>query len=102
MTPSIIRRFARYHGRHYAITHPSISADEAIADLANCLRTTERNIIQSLTRIEDAEHCWRRSAMRYFNRTDAEREEAAIVAAELFAKADIDPAKWHEVKDEEA
>jgi hypothetical protein len=58
-------------------------------------------IVQSITRVEDAEHCLHRSAVPSFNRTDAEREEAAIIATELFAIAAIDPDKWREVKDEE-
>jgi hypothetical protein len=59
-------------------------------------------IVQSLTRIEDAEHALSRASLVYFGRTAREQNEADAIADELFAKAGIDPHKWREVKDEEA
>lgn len=108
MNESIIRRFAKYHGRHYAITHPGIGTDEAIADLAEHLRTTERNVIQSITRIEDAEMLIGDAdglemeigpAGRFTTLDEHGSRVLSAAANRLFAKGGIDPAKWREVKE---
>lgn len=103
MNESIIRRFAKYHERHYAITHPGISTDEAITDCAEHLRTTERNVIQTLTRIEDAETLIAEvGAVTSVSDGPAflrVRARLDILANELLVQAGIDdPRRWREVK----
>ena len=96
MNESIIRRFAKYHERHYAITHPGISTDEAIADLAEHLRTTERNVIQTLTRIEDAEAAM--DLAKAWAAGDPQSNALYIHADKMFARAGINMWKWLDVK----
>jgi hypothetical protein len=113
MTPSIIRRFARYHGLILERTDDASVVTEAygIAPLARHVHSPAPNnwgafrdacdkIIQSLTRIEDAEFAvqealgWDESGIRHL--------ALMSFAEDLLKLAGTDPAKWREVKDEEA
>lgn len=114
MTPSIIRRFARYHGLILERTDDASVVTEAygIAPLARHVHAPTPNnwsafrdacdkIIQSLTRIEAAEmliECgegsWSNPYGQGFRNAHTEAGRG------LLRKAGIDPDKWREVKDE--
>jgi hypothetical protein len=113
MTPSIIRRFARYHGVDVVLPDEPGFNLNVYSQLGTAIYkpspnnwaercTAHDKIIEQLTRIEDAEHALSRASLVYFGRTAREQNEADAIADELFAKAGIDPDKWREVKDEEA
>jgi hypothetical protein len=108
MTPSIIRRFARYHGIKLIkpgdpmYCHEPAQLAEAIygrLEWGESARARDK-IIQSLTRIEDAEFAvqealgWDESGIRHL--------ALMSFAEDLLKLAGTDPAKWREVKDEEA
>jgi hypothetical protein len=110
MTPSIIRRFARYHGIKLIkpgdpmYCHEPAQLAEAIygrLEWGESARARDK-IIQSLTRIEDAEMLDATIAAEYQDTWYQRRERAALSRAyvALLKLAGVDPAKWREVKDE--
>lgn len=111
MTPSIIRRFARYHGIKLIepgepmYCHEPAQLAEAIygrLEWGEFSRARDK-IVQSLTRIEDAEmliECGEGSWSNPYGQ--GYRNAHAEAGIGLLIKTGIDPAKWREVKDEEA
>jgi len=108
MTRLIIRRFARYHHLDAFFDVPTDDSAEAVERLcalhygaSDAIDMTR--IVQALTRIEDAE-----LIMKAANAMPTTAWGQGFVAANESAYdgflrlAGIDPAKWREVKDEEA
>lgn len=106
MTPSIIRRFARYHQINRTF---GVNIDEDILWLAKWMWDTgdieerKRRIVQSLTRIEDAETLIAEvGAVTSVSDGPAflrVRARLDILANELLVQAGIDdPRRWREVK----
>lgn len=95
MTPSIIRRFARYHGIN--IGHVSV---DQIGYIARKLHHPPSGkvgkdqardaVVQALTRIEDAE-------MFQAARKTADAAGGYALTERMFALAGIDPERWEKV-----
>jgi hypothetical protein len=106
MTPSITRRFARYHG----IAIGDRSSRSSVRFIAARLRIPKEpiddaraRVVQSLTRIEDAEmliECGEGSWSNAYGQ--GYRNAHTEAGLGLLVKEGIDPDKWREVKDEEA
>jgi hypothetical protein len=114
MTPSIIRRFARYHGINIEIDGDSTEwgmEEIAIALYGNLATPNVLRVVQSLTRIEDAEMLLGRvteasKTLAYHGMDDnivasTVRDFYAFDVDRLLVLAGVNPAKWREVKDEE-
>lgn len=103
MTPSIIRRFAKYHG--LALECDAASVEWALEELARhshgSLDAENVNkIVRSLTRIEDAEAILDSEAARHSNEWGAGyRAAIADIGNALIRRAGIDPKLWAEVKE---
>lgn len=102
MTPSIIRRFAKYHGIDVtAVAMAPTAPWGGIANLASaiygsCHTEHVAKVIQTITRIEDAEMlAWSMAQDKprvVQNALDLER-------CALLLRAGIDPEKWREEKE---
>lgn len=120
MTPSIIRRFARYHGIKLIkpgepmYCHEPAQLAEAIygrLEWGESVRARDK-IVQSLTRIEDAEMLMGRvteasKTLAYPGMDDnivasTVRDFYVFDVDRLLVLAGVNPAKWREVRDEEA
>ena len=104
MTPSIIRRFARYHGVCSAGHDSRKTTLELVSEVQAAIgyesgEAGRLMLVQSLTRIEDAE-----IAASFADSNDrgyalSQKVGAARIARKLFALAGIDETKWREVKE---
>lgn len=105
----MIRRFARYH--HLDAMFDATIDDSAatierlcVLHFGSCDSLDVMRLVQTLTRIESAEMLDAQMAAEYQDTWYQRRERAALGRsyAMLLRSAGIDPAKWREVKDEEA
>ena len=112
MTPSIIKRFARYHHLDAMFDAPIDDSAATIERLCvlhfgSCDALDVMCLVQALTRIDDAETLIAEvGAVTSVSDGPAffrVRARLDILANELLVQADIDdPQRWREVKDEEA
>lgn len=115
MTPSIIRRFARYHGIDLGArdgTHANGYLGAMLRSDGEPLDEARDRIIQSLTRIEDAEMLMGRvtEASKTLAYPGMDNNVVASTVCDFYAfdvdrllvLAGVNPAKWREVRDEEA
>jgi hypothetical protein len=112
MTPSIIRRFARYYGVRVILPggpHYELNVYDQLSQAINGRlpwgesHDARDKIVQSLTRIEDAEMLLLAGDGSWSNDYgEGFRASSTSAGIGLLRKAGIDPDKWREVKDEEA
>lgn len=96
MTPSVVRRFAKYHHvEKYVGASPEEAPGDAVSLLAHRLNRPRSAIVEALVRIEDAE-----IAEDEAQRWDPQGERRLVLlqlADVLYHRAHVDPVEWRKV-----
>lgn len=106
ITPDLLQHFCRAIEVPIRADARWEDTDARLFDMASWLLATRRweegSVTGLATRIAycaAAEHALTRSRLRYFNRKDAERDEAATIADELFAMAGLVRDRWEATRE---